>query len=101
MFIIEIRKMKKIWLLVLSLLFVPFCSFAMCEWTWECKDTIDPNNPTDEDIQFLLDLWFINATKEEVEKFWLEQIKAYYWASNLNITTMKSVKKSKFGLEIN
>ena len=94
MFIIEIRKMKKIWLLVLSLLFVPFCSFAMCEWTWECKDTIDPNNPTDEDIQFLLDLWFINATKEEVEKFWLEQIKAYYWASNLNITTMKSVKKA-------
>ena len=86
--------MKKIWFLILSLLFVPFYSFAVCEWTWECHDTIDPLNPTDEDIQFLLDLWFINATKEEVEKFWLKEIKAYYWSLSSDITTMKSVKKA-------
>ena len=87
--------MKKIWFLILSLLFVPFYSFAVCEWTWECHDTIDPLNPTDEDIQFLLDLWFINATKEEVKKFWLKKIKAYYWSLSSGITTMKSVKKAK------
>ena len=92
--------MKKIWFLILSLLFVPFYSFAVCEWTWECHDTINPLNPTDEDIQFLLDLWFINATKEEVEKFWLEQIKAYYRSYNNSITTQESVREANLDWKI-
>ena len=92
--------MKKIWLFVLLSLIIPFYSFAMCSWTWECHDTIDPNNPTDEDIQFLLDLGLINATKEDVEKYGLEQIKAYYWAYNNWITSKKSFKEADVEWEL-
>ena len=42
----------------------------------------------------LVNLWVINTTKNEVEIYWLEQIKAYYRALNNWITTQESVAKA-------
>lgn len=70
--------------------------FAVCiQWSWECNDTFDSNYvPSDEETEMLVNLWVINATKSEVEIYWLEQIKAYFWAFNNSITTQPSVKQA-------
>ena len=89
--------MKKILLFVLlSSLIIPFYSFAICvESTWECKDTIDYTDiPDDIIVKLLLDTWEIKATDEEVRKYGLEQIKAYYWAYNNWITSKESFKEA-------
>lgn len=77
-------------------------SYAICiQWSWACDDTIDPQKVlSDENIQLLINLWTIKATKQEVEKYWLEQIKAYYWALNNWITTQGTVKKANLGWNI-
>jgi len=74
-------------------------SYAACiQWSWTCSDTIDPQEVlSDEDIQLLINLWTIKVTEQEVEKYWLEQIKAYYWAFNNWITTQESVKSANLG----
>ena len=76
--------------------------YAICiQWSWACDDTIDPQKVlSDENIQLLINLWTIKATKQEVEKYWLEQIKAYYWALNNWITTQDTVKKANLGWNI-
>lgn len=95
--------MKKI-LIVAWLLWImiSFNTFAICkEWTWECNDTIDPKEiPSDKDIEIWLNLWLIKATSEEVDKYWLEQIKAYYRSLNNWITTKESVKEAKLWWEV-
>ena len=45
---------------------------------------------SDEWIKILIDLWIINVTDKEVNKFWLEQVKAYFWAYDNWVTTMNS-----------
>lgn len=94
--------MKKIWLLIGFLwILLSFSTYATCVWTWECNDTIDPSAvQTDEEIQFLLDFGLINATKEEAEKYWIEQIKAYYWAYENWITSMDSFKEANIEGEL-
>ena len=89
--------MKKIlisflWLCIFSQGYI----FSICiQWSWECNDTIDSQKVlSDENIQLLIDLWTIKATKQEVENYWLDQIKAYYWAFNNSITTQPSVKQA-------
>ena len=88
--------MKKFWLLIWFLwILLSFNTFAACVWTWECNDTEDPTAvPDDVIIKLLLDAWEIKATDEEVEKYWLEQIKAYSWAYNNWITSMESFKEA-------
>ncbi len=95
--------MKKIlisflWLCIFSQGYI----FSICiQWSWECNDTIDSQKVlSDENIQLLIDLWTIKATKQEVEKYWLEQIKAYYWAFNNSITTQPSVKQANLEWKI-
>ena len=87
--------MKKLLIIFLSLwIYFQSYTFSVCiQWSWECNDTINPKNVQDDIIiKLLLDSWEIEATKDEVENFWLEQIKAYYRALNNWITTQKSVR---------
>ena len=95
--------MKKLLILSLFLfLFILSYTFSACiEWAWVCDDTIDPKEaPSDQDIQILLNAWAINATKQEVEKYWLEQIKAYVRSLNNSITTQDSVAKANLDWKI-
>ena len=77
-------------------------TFAVCsEWTWVCKDTVESREvPSDQDIEILLSVWAINATKREVEKFWLEQIKAYVRSLDNSITTQESVREANLEWKI-
>ena len=77
-------------------------TFAVCiEWAWVCKDTVESREvPSDQDIEILLSVWAINATKREVEKFWLEQIKAYVRSLNNSITTQESVREANLEWKI-
>lgn len=87
--------MKKILVMSLVLwIFVQSCVLAICiEWDWICNDTITSKDiPEDRMIEGLIDLWEIKATKQEVEKYWIEKIKAYYWSFDNWITTQKTVK---------
>ena len=90
------RTMKKFWLLIWFLwILLSFNTFAVCVGTWECNDTEDSTAvPDDVIIKLLLDAWEIKATDEEVEKYWLEQIKEYFWAYNNWITSMESFKEA-------
>ena len=85
-----------------ALLLIWSYTYAVCaEWAWVCNDTIDPKEvPSDQDIQILLSVWAINATKREVEKYWLEQIKAYVRSLNNSITTQDSVAKANLAWKI-
>ena len=88
--------MKKFWLLIWFLwILLSFNTFAACIWTWECNDTEDPTAvPDDVIVKLLLEAWEIKATDKEVEKYGLEQIKAYFWAYNNWITSMESFKEA-------
>ena len=95
--------MKRLSIIPLFLWFIIWSyTFAACiEWAWTCNDTIDSKQvPSDQDIQLLLNVWAINATKQEVEKFWLEQIKAYVRSLNNSITTQQSVKQANIAWKI-
>ena len=95
--------MKKILLAALfTLLMIWNYWFAVCvQWSWVCNDTFDSDYiPSDEEIEMLVNLWVINATKSEVEIYWLEQIKAYFWAFNNSITTQPSVKQANLEWKI-
>ncbi len=77
-------------------------TFAACiQWSWECNDTINPEEiPSDQDIKLWLDLWLIKATTQEIDKYLLEQIKAYYRSLSNWITTKESVKEANLEWEI-
>ena len=77
-------------------------TFATCiQWSWECNDTINSEEiPSDQDIKLWLDLWLIKATTQEIDKYWLEQIKAYYRSLKNWITTKESVKEANMEWEI-
>lgn len=79
---------------------ISFNCFSACI-EWECNDTINPKEiPSDQDIELWLSSWLIKATSEEVDKYWLEQIKAYYRSLNNWITTKESVKEANLWWEI-
>ncbi len=89
--------MKKILISFLCLLVLSQSyMYSICiQWSWGCNDTINPKEiQEDIIIKLLLESWEIQATKEEVEKYWLEQIKAYYWALNNWMTTQQTVKSA-------
>ena len=79
----------------LWIIFQGYTLAACIEWAWVCKDTVESREvPSDQDIEILLNVWAINATKREVEKYWLEQIKAYVRSLNNSITTQESVREA-------
>ena len=85
--------------LIISLIlwtFIQSYTFATCiEWSWTCNDTATSKDiPEDRVIEALIESWEIKATEQEVEKYWIEQIKAYYRALNNWITTQKTVKSA-------
>ena len=89
--------MKKILISFLCLLVLSQSyMYSICiQWSWGCNDTINPKEiQEDKIVKLLLESWEIQATKEEVEKYWLEQIKAYYWALNNWMTTQQTVKSA-------
>ena len=89
--------MKKILISFLCLLVLSQSyMYSICiQWSWGCNDTINPKEIQEDIIvKLLLESWEIQATKEEVEKYWLEQIKAYYWALNNWMTTQQTVKSA-------
>ena len=45
---------------------------------------------SDEWVKILIELWIIDVKQKEIEKFWLEQIKAYFWAYDNWVTSMDS-----------
>ena len=47
---------------------------------------------SDENIKTLISLWVLKASQEEIEKYWIEQLKAYFWALQNGITTIDSFK---------
>ena len=77
-------------------------TFAVCiEWAWVCKDTVESREvPSDQDIEILINAWAINVTKWEVERYWLEQIKAYVRSLDNSITTQESVWKANLPWKI-
>lgn len=85
--------MKKI-LIVIWIFWVFFWlyTFSSCiSWAQVCEDVIDVKEiPSDEDIKMLMESWVIEVSSWEYQKFWLEQIKAYYWSLNNWITTKDS-----------
>ena len=77
--------MKKILLTTLLIfLFSQTNIFAVCiEWSWVCNDIGDDRQvPSDQEVEMFINLWMINVAKREVERYWLEQIKAYFRSYN-------------------
>ena len=77
---------------------IPSYIFAICIWTWNCNDTFDYSRT--EDFQLLMNIWIIKISKQEIEKYWLEQIQAYYWAHENWITTQESVREANLWWKI-
>jgi hypothetical protein len=95
--------MKKILLTtLLILLFSQTNIFAVCiEWSWVCNDIGDDRQvPSDQEVEMFINLWMINVAKREVERYWLEQIKAYFRSYNNSITTQESVREANLAWKI-
>lgn len=78
---------------LLCMIFSVICIFTLSIWAYAANE----NNRywellSDEWIKILIELWIINVTDAEVKEFWLEQVKAYFWAYDNWVTTMDSFK---------
>ena len=89
--------MKKTSILIgLLCLFLSSSTFAACvQWAETCNDAVDSTAvPDDAIIQLLVEARGIGATKQEVKTYWIEQIKAWFWAFQNGITNKKTLKEA-------
>ena len=76
-------------------IFALICLYTICP----CSYAINENNRygellSDEWMNILIELWIVDVTQQEISDFWLEQVKAYFWAYDNWITTMDSFWKA-------